>query len=87
MAAHSLRPILTNRATNDYDKYDDSQDSAQEMKRREQVLQGLQLDHPLMTYAVDNLSFHISRAREGDPELFKALDSYLLLADQLSRYG
>ncbi|OAA56713.1 Ankyrin repeat-containing domain protein [Niveomyces insectorum RCEF 264] len=61
-----------------YDKYDDYGDHDKERERRARVLQGVQLDHPLMTYAVNNLSHHIVKACEDDPDLFVSLDAYLV---------
>ncbi|KAI1118734.1 ankyrin repeat-containing domain protein [Nemania sp. NC0429] len=47
-----------------------------ESKRREQMLQELSLGHPLLPYAIANLSHHISKAGDDHPAVVSALDAF-----------
>lgn len=46
-----------------------------ESDRREQMLQDLSLSHPLLPYAITNLSHHISKAGDDHPDVVSALDA------------
>ncbi|KAI0104763.1 ankyrin [Nemania sp. FL0031] len=49
-----------------------------ESNKRNQMLQDLSLDYPLLHYARLNLSHHISKAGSGHPDVMSALDAYFM---------
>ena len=61
-----------------YDLYDDPADSRQEMKRREQVIQDMQLVYPLLTYTVENLTYHIKNSKPKDEKVLNAVAALLV---------
>ncbi|KAJ1333097.1 ankyrin repeat domain-containing protein 50 [Microdochium nivale] len=60
-----------------YDGYDDPGDHMDEQARRKQVLQDLQLDHPLLGYAL-TLRSHLEKTNVENPKVLEALDTYLV---------
>lgn len=75
-------PLLDTNAdkpgTAGYDKFDDPSDSTKERDRREQVLEDMQLTHPLLKYAVENLVYHIENAGARNTSVLDALVAFLV---------
>ncbi|KAI1187124.1 ankyrin [Nemania serpens] len=68
-----LCPLLDMRSD---DAEDDDWWPHNESKRRKQMLQDLWLSHPLLPYAITNLSHHIRKAGDGHPDVVRALDAF-----------
>ncbi|RDW59222.1 hypothetical protein BP5796_12146 [Coleophoma crateriformis] len=60
----------------EYDSFDNRSGRRRADEKKHQEVQELRRIYPLITYATDNLEYHIKQAESGDTNVFDLLDSY-----------
>ncbi|KAI1132035.1 ankyrin [Nemania abortiva] len=71
-------PLLDPRGDNPGPSEDDHMWFYKESDRRKQMLQDISVDYPLLHYARLNLSHHVSKAGDGNPDVISALDAFFM---------
>ncbi|KAK8099138.1 ankyrin repeat-containing protein [Apiospora kogelbergensis] len=61
----------------DVDEREDYGSGEPELKQRKYFIGDMALDQPLMRYAIDNLHYHMGKAKDDEKRVFDALDAYL----------